>query len=269
MNPITKALSDIKFKIPKPILEEAFIRRKGYDKIGLRTPVSLDYRIREEVIDARVMPDVNLVGGQETTIPLRTIVPEYLADYKTVFRIPLTLTQNRKISKVLSLVFGDGGVPTNANMYTLGSSSYEDAASGLLASHLPIPNVSNHNIQLIGENTVLVHSNITPSPQMYLRCVLEADSEFSHLRTASIPIFSKLVEYAVKSYIYNTLIISIDEAYLTGGQALGKFQAIVEEYADAEELYQEYFKTIWRKTALFSDEESLKRHIRLVTGGRH
>lgn len=264
MNPITKALSDIKFRIPKPILEETFIRRRGFDRLGLRSPVSLDYRIREEVIDARVMEDVNLVGGQEVTIPLRSVVPEYLPEFKVVFRIPLELTDNRRIMKVYSLIYGDGGVPTNTTMWTSGASQYVDAASALLASHSPIPNVSNHYIHIIGENTIMANMHITPSPQLYLRCVLEADSEFSHLKPASIPIFSKLVEYAVKSYIYNKLIIEIDEAYLTGGQQLGRFMSIVEEYSDAEELYQEYFTTKWRKTALFSDEQALTRHVKML-----
>lgn len=269
MNPVTKALSDIKFRIPKPILEEAFIERRGFGQFHRKTPLSLDYRIREEVIDARVLPDCNLVGGKEVTIPLHSVTPQMMEHYKTIWQIPLTLTDNRKISRVYSLIYGEGGVPTHTNLYNTGGSVYEDAASGLLASHMPIPNISNAEIQLIGENTVMAHMHVPPSPNLYLRAVVESDSELSHLNPGSIPIFSKLVEYAVKSFIYNKLIIEIDEAYLRGGQQLGRFLSIVEEYSDAEELYQEYFAEKWRKVSIFSDTAARKRHLKMVTGGRH
>lgn len=269
MNPITKALSDLKFRIPKPILEKAFLPTRTWGGIRHRTPISLDYRIRESVIDARVMVDCNLVGGTETTVPLNGILPQYLPEYKVVWVIPLSLTQNRKITRVYSLVYGDGGVPTNTNMYNTGGSIYDDAASGLLASHMPIPNVSNAEITLIGENTIMANAHIPQSPRLYLRCVLENDSEFNNLPPASIPRFCKLIEFAVKSYIYNELIVEMDMGELSGGANLGRFSSIVEGFADAEELYQEYFEEHWKKIAIFADDKARKRHLSMVTGGRH
>tara|TARA_B100000929_G_scaffold100901_1_gene79646 strand:+ start:8707 stop:9516 length:810 start_codon:yes stop_codon:yes gene_type:complete len=269
MNPIVKALSELKFRIPKPILEKAFVPKRTWGGIHHRTPVSLDYRIREAVIDARVLVDCNLVGGTEVTVPLRDVAPNYLPDYKVVWDIPYTLTQNRKISRVYSLVYGEGGVPTHTNLYNSGGSVYEDAASGLLASHMPIPNVSNAEIQLIGENTVLAHMHIPPSPNLYLRCVLENDGELNNLPPTSVHHFCKLVEYAVKSYVYNNLIIEMDRGEISGGADLGRFTSLVEDYSDAEELYQEYFQEKWRKIAIFSDDKARKRHLKYVTGGRH
>tara|TARA_B100000929_G_scaffold232756_2_gene189223 strand:+ start:4426 stop:5235 length:810 start_codon:yes stop_codon:yes gene_type:complete len=269
MNPITKALSELKFRIPKPILEKAFLPKKTWGGLHHKTPVSLDYRIREAVIDARVMVDCNLVGGTEVTVPLGDIVPQYLPEYKVIWRIPLNLTQNRNITRVYSLIYGDGGVPSHTNMYNTGGSVYDDAASGLLASHMPIPNISNAEIQLIGENTVLAHMHIPPSPRLYLRCVVENDGEFNNLPPTSILRFCKLVEFATKSYIYNNLMIEMDRGELSGGSDLGRFSSMVEDYADAEELYQEYFEEHWRKIALFSDPKAHKRHLKMVTGGRH
>ena len=269
MNPIDKALSDLRFKIPREVLEETFIRQPGFNNIGTRTPVSLDYRIRQEVIDARVIPDCNLVGGTEVTIPLKDVLPQYLPDHKVVYRIPMSLTQNRKISRVYSLVYHQGGAPTHSNLWNNGGSAYLDAASGLLATNSPIPQVSNAEVQLIGENTVLVNMHQPPSPSLHLRCVVEADSEFSHLKPGSIPRFSKLVEYAVKAYIYINLDIRMGRSYLSGGQDLGRFRDVVEGYADANELYETFFDEVWRKTSLFSDDQAHKRHLKMVTGGRH
>lgn len=269
INPITKAISDVKFRIPKPILEEAFLRRRGFHQFGRSTPVSLDYRIREEVIEARVIPDCNLVGGTEVTIPLHNVVASPAPEFKTVWKIPLSLTQNRKITRVYSLVYGTGGLNTTTTLYNSGGSIYTDAAAGLMASHAPIPNISNAEIKLIGENTIMANVNVPPTPNLFLRCVIEADSEFNNLNPASIPVFSKLVEYAVKAYVYNTLIIETDEAYLSGGQQLGRFLTIIEDYSDAETLYQEHFNEKWRKTAIFSDDQARKRHLKMLVGGRH
>lgn len=269
MNPIDKALSDVKFRIPKPILEKAFLPPKTFGGMHTRTPVSLDYRIREAVIDARVMVDCNLVGGKEVTVCLGTVEPQYLPEYKVVWRVPLSLTENRRITRVYSLIYGHGGAPVHTGLYAFGASVYDDAASGLLASHSPIPNVSNAEIRLIGENTIMGNLHVKRSPHLYLRCMIENDAEFNHLPPASITSFSKLVTFAVKSYCYNTLILEIDRGELAGGADLGRFASVVEEYADAEELYQEFFEQQWRKVAIFADDAARKRHLGLVVGGRH
>lgn len=266
MNPIDKAIQDTIARIPRPILNEAFLKPKGFTGLMQYTPVSLDHRIREEVLDARVIPDCNLVGGTEETISLASVTPEYLPDYKVVWRIPLTLTNNRRISRVYSLIFGEGGAPTNASLYTQGHSVVQEAAQGLLSSHLPIPQVSNADVHLIGENTVMARMHFPYSPNLHVRVMLEADSEFSHLKPGSIPVFTKLVEYATKAYIYNTLILELDQGMISGGYSLGRFLSIVEDYADAEELYQEFFEERWRKVAIFSDDQAYKRHLkRLVS----
>lgn len=266
MNPIDKAISDTMYRIPMPILERAFLTERDMTGNVVNSPVSISYKIREKVIDPRVMVDCNLVGGTEVEIPLSGVLPEYLPNYKVIWRIPYHLTNNRKISRVYSLIHGEGGVPTATNLYNAGGSVYDDAANGLMQSHMPIPNISNAEVQLVGENTVMANMHIPQSPNLWLRVMLESDSEFSQLKPGSIPLFSKLVEYAIKSYIYNTLIIQIDQSMLYGGHTLGRFMNIVEDYADAEELYQETFDQRWRKAAIFSDDRAYKRHIKRLVG---
>lgn len=269
MNPITKALSDIHHRIPRKVLEEAFVSRRGLNNLGWRSPVSVDYRIREEVIDSRVIPDCNLVGGTETTIPLGNVTPQYLPEYKTVYRIPLSVTNNRKISRIYHIMHGSAAAPGLGHGMAYDGNDLLGVAQGLLATHQAIPNVSNAHVQLIGENTILVHDQMPSSPSLYAQVMLESDSEFSHLSKASIPAFSKLVEYAVKSYIFNALVLEIDEGFLSGGRDLGRFREIVDGYADAEELYQTFFDERWRKIMLMSDPEARSRHLRMTVGGQH
>lgn len=269
MNPINKALGDLKFKVPKAILELAFLPKIPFGAARHRSLVSLDYSIREAVIEAIVLVDCNLSGGVEITVPLVNIRPEYAADYKVIWRIPLEMTQNRPITRVYSLIFGRGGVPTLATPYGQGLSALEDAAKGLLTSQTPIPQISIANIQLIGENVVMAHMNVAPTPQLYLRCRIENDPELNNLPPTSVLAFSKLVEYAAKAYIYNLLYLDLDRAELAGGSDLGRFTSIIESYADSETLYQEYFADHFRKILFMSDTMSQRRYLKAATGGLH
>jgi hypothetical protein len=265
MDAIQKALLDVKNKIPRQILERVFITNTLG---GVHTPVSLDYRIREVIIEGRVIPDCNLVGGTETTIPLFNVVPKHIDTYNTVYRVPKSMTQNRTINRVLHLSFGQNGVIGYSHPLQFNPSAAMDALEGMVAALTPIPMTSTHYVSLIGENTVLVRDVMRLPGNLFLRCVLEADSEFSHLKPTSIPAFSKLVEFATKAYIYNNLVIEMDQAELQGGVSLGRFREIVDNYADANELYDQHFEEVWRKVALFNDPEAFKRHLKhLVARG--
>lgn len=266
MNPIQKAISDLHQRIPKAILERAFIKNTVFG--GIHTPVSIDYRIREEVINARVIPDCNLVGGTEVTISLQHIEPVFIDNYNMVYKIPKELTQNRTISRVVNVSFGQHGSIGAMNSAFMEGSAMLDAADGLMSSHTPIKLTSSAYVSLIAENTILVRDTMRMPGQVYARVVLEADENFSHLKPSSIMDFSKLVEFATKAYIYNNLIIEIDQAELNGGAPLGRFREIIDGYSDAEQLYQEHFNETWRKVTLFNDPEQFKRHLKLISGGR-
>lgn len=270
MNPIQKAISDVKAAIPRPILERTFMKP---DPIAFGTrssfnPTSLDFRIRTAVIEGNVLPDCNLVGGTEVTIPLVSVIPQWVSDYNVIYRIPKSLTQNRSILRLLHLTFGDGGVVGSMNLAIQGRSALMDGAQGVLQSHLPIPIVSTANLELLAENVVLVKDNITMPGNPFLRCVVEGDTELNHLQPTSYKAFSKLVVLATKAYIFNNIALPMDQAELSGGMALGRFKEIVDGYSDAYEQYEQYFEETWRKVALFNDPEANKRHLKYLTGGR-
>ena len=270
MNAIQKALKDIRSSIPREILERTFLTQ-NMSAFGGRhnfQPLSLDQRIREAVIDGTVLPDCHLVGGTEVTVPLGSVRPEYVNSYNLVYRVPKHLTQQRSIVRVLHITFGDGGIAGSMNLGLQGRSAVLDKAQGVLQSRLPIPIVSTANIELIGENTVLVRENIAMPGNPYLRCVVENDAELNGLLPAAILVFGKLCVLSCKSYIYNTINISLDQAQLSGGMALGRFREVVDSYSDAQEQYETMFNERWRKVALLADPAAHERHLKMITGGR-
>lgn len=264
MNPILKAIADVKFKIPLDILNAAFMPRQ----FGQRPlPVNLDVIIREKVVEARVKVDCNLSGGTQVNIPLAPIQPEYLDQYTIVYRIPKHYSNNRSITKVLDLTVGFGSVMGTTNMGLEGASPMLDAVSGVLASNAPIPIVSTAYIELIAENTVLITDTLQFPTDAYLRCMVEYDRDMTQLKPATYANFSKLVEFAVKAFIFNELQIRMGQAQLSGGMDLGQFKATVDKYEDAEENYQTYLKDVWRSVAILDDALSRQRHLRMITGG--
>ncbi len=265
-NPIQKALMDVQFKIPPQILQAAFVTREfGHRPL----PVNIETLIRDRVIYARVMVDCNLVGGTQLVIPLSTVKPEYIDLNTMVYRIPKSLTQGRTITRLLSLSSGVGtGYNSAMTRNPYGFSAVVDAADAVVASHAPIPLVSTANLRLIGENTVLVTEQVSLPSNVQLTCYVEYDEEFSQLRPTAYPKFSRLVELAVKAYIYNELAIPMGQAQLVGGMELGRFREIIDSYADANELYETYLQETWRRVALLNDAGSRERHLRMLSGRR-
>ena len=67
MNAIQVAINSVKNSIPRMILEDVFLQR--YTKYRA-VPLSIEERIRKEVVLKRVLPDCQLEYGVTTYIPL-------------------------------------------------------------------------------------------------------------------------------------------------------------------------------------------------------
>lgn len=266
MNPISKAVDHVKFTIPRPILETVFIQRTQ----ALRQlPASIDQHIIDQVIRPRVMVDLNLVGGTEMFVPLQGIAPNRVNQYTSVYRIPKDRTQGRSIVSVLNVTFSDPTATSNYGTAT-GCMSTELLTTGqaMIDAMGTVPITSTAQVQLIAENTVMVRDTILLPANIYLRCLIANDENLSHLQIRSYRAFYQLVEYAVKSYIYNEYIIPMDIGELYGGHNLGRFKDIVDSYADAEELYQTHLRDVMGKVMLMNDNESYSRLLRMMIGGR-
>ena len=270
MNPITKALSDISYRIPREILIEVFAP-KSY--LWRDSPINYEEQIRNIVIRSRVMVDCDLVGGTEVLISLFGVPSYTVASDRlvTVYNIPKDKTQGRTIISVLSLAYVNGASAAymnTANSFDPCTVTDMAVAGGAMMNamgSLPVP--SSAKIQLIGENTVMIKDTVTASGTGLLRCLLANDENFSHLQIRSIPYFTRLCELATKAYIYNEYIVRLDMGELYAGQNLGRIKEIIESYADANEMYKTYLKESWTKVALMNDRESWTRHLRLIMGG--
>lgn len=274
MNPINKALYEIKARIPREVLDLVFSKRRtllNQDQVGWRrAPLSLDEQILSEVIRTRVIPDTDTRGGTEVFIPLDGI-PQYRDtefDYVVYFNIPKEKTQGRIISSVLNVTYSDatrlaayggsGTIQNSAMLYT---------AQAVMSPHTTIPMVSTAYVQLVGENVVMVRDATILPPNIALRCILASDPNMSHLMMRTIPKWCELCVRAVKAYIYNNYVVMLDVGQIYAGQNLGAIKNIIDGYADAENLYQEYLEDVWGGVMHMNDRESMNRTIKTLLGG--
>lgn len=265
MNPIQKAIDNIKFKIPPQILQTVFINRFYHDRLQ---SVNIDENILTRVIRPRVLVDCNIVGGTQMLIDLAGLELITVDRFTQVVRIPKDRTQGRSIMSVLAVNYNHANASMlSGNSPSCGVNIITQQATALLNSVVPPKVVGTANCRLIGENVIEIRDTNRIAGYGSVRCVIANDENMSHLQPRSYFDFARLVEYAVKAYIYNEYTIEMDMGELSGGQQLGKFKDIIEGYSDANELYDTFLKEKFAKIQMMNDRESITRHIRSLVGG--
>jgi len=266
MSAITKALQEIRFSIPEPILRAAFIDNYYWSGV----PQSLDDAIMQKVIGPRVMVDANLVGGAFAMIPLANVPTQQVDLYSLIYHIPKELTQGRSILSALSVSYmpASGSWSDGSSGYGLtnvGSvSNLASAMQRVSDSVSNLPPISNAYVDLIGENTILIRNQARITQSYILRCILNNDENLNNISPRSWPAFAKLCVLAVKAYIYNELLIKMDQAYLQGGQELGAFKSYVDNLSDANDMYLTHLREVWMVTATMNDVNAHTRLIKLM-----
>lgn len=269
-SPIQRAIAEIKWKIPLEILQRAFAPMNVY---GRPTAMNLDSVIRAKVIEERVRVDCDLVAGVQLDIPLRGLTPEQVQlpsgspySWALIYKIPMTLTQNRVITSVLWVANTIAPISGTYTYASYNGSALANAAMGVMQSQAPIPSMSTARVDLINTNTVMISDTNQWPYDATLRCKVERDADMSTLPPGAYPFFCRACELAVKAYIYTTLIIQINSAELQNGQELGKFKEIVDQYADANEQYEDYRGTVLREVMLMSDPVTARDFMRIPIG---
>ena len=267
-NAIQMAVQSVKYSIPKMILEDVFFNRYVTYRSN---PISIEERIRREVVLGRVLPDCQLEYGVSTFIPLAGLVPDVISPTERVFHIPLERTGGLSIMSALSVAYMNGGYGS------MGVGSYMNnrydggvimqATDWMLNAHDNLPLYASSRVTLVGENAILVKGDLLLSDNLGVYVILENDEAINTLKPKSIPVFKQLVLLAVKAYIYNTLVLEIDSARLSGGFDLGRYKEIVDSYSDANEMYEEMLNEKIGVLFFLNDEEQTSRHIRLMLGG--
>lgn len=264
MNAINYAVTFIMNQIPRAILDKTFI--SAYNHMTT-IPVSTDSRIRDLVINSRVLEDINIIGGTHVTIPLDGLPQEVIENNAVVVRIPKSRTQGRSILSVHSVSFGASAISGIVTNPLSQGGDLANAQQQMLNGISSIPYVSEAQVTLLAENVVMIEGVNMMSGYMYLRCEVENDSNLNNIKKRSYLAFGQLCSLATKSYIHSTMVIPMDIGFIEGGATLGKMSEIIDSYADAEDEYQEFLRTKWAKVSKLNDTETVEQLVRISAGG--
>ena len=258
MNAVTNAINEVKFRIPYEVLHIAF--KEQSDMIN--TAITLDEMILNKVIRPRVLTDCNLVGGTSILVDSNKCDITAVNPLEFVIKVPKSETGGKSIVSVQSLISND-----NFNSNTgIGMVDTQEVFTKMANNLGSVIIAQTTRLELIGDNTILVSEPSVYLINCYLRCTVENDENMGNLNPRSYPAFSKLVELAIKSYIYNHLVIKLDKGYIYNGHELGSIKDIIDGYSDAEEMYQEHLNTVWRKVAFLNNSLTTENYITSMFG---
>lgn len=259
MNAVINALQEIKLAISPEVLQIGFV--ENYSRVNHIT--SLDERIINSVIRPIVLKDCNLIGGVLVKVPVARCTYQEMTRAEWIIQVPKSLTDNRSIVNVLSLV-------SNAQ-YVMGVPLYNSSSVMTQASHM-MNSLATENIvqtsrlDLIGENTVLVQDPSITIFNTVLRCEIEFDNMMNNLQPRFIEPFAHLSILATKRYIYNYLKIKLDQGYVYAGHELSKVVDEVDSFSDAHEQYKEYLSQVMQKVLYMNQSDNMARFIQMSLG---
>ena len=268
MDAIAKALDTIKRTIPREILQIAFLDHRPNWRSN-SAPISLDEQILVRVIRPRVLVDANIYSSNEVIVPIEGLTQNYIDDFTVMIEIPPEMVNNRQIVSVKSIGYLPYAVSFSAfgaGVGTVGPSGITDLTGagqriGDAASN--IPPVSEATCDLVGYNTVVIRNFRRITSGYHLRCNVANEDNLRNINPRSYYDFGTLCKLAVKSFIYNEMLVKIDKAYLTGGQDLGSVKQYIDNLVDAEDQYQTFLKEKWSRIAIMNDTLSHQRIIKM------
>lgn len=274
MNAVNEGIKYVMRHIPKIILKYAY--EKTYPQFLRKVNVTLEDFIQTKVINEIVINDYNIIGVMEEIIPIAGLPLEWLQledDYTTVrtmpcvVHIPRSKTQGRRIVSVSNTISMPGSSPYySGGQYWQTGYPCDTSAISIGARNIVNKSVGTYNntylnnrVELIGPNTVLIEGLQNITPNSAITCTFSGDECLSHLKGTGILIFRQLCLYAAQHYIYNRCIIELDEGEIKLGVNIGKIKEIIEEYRDADQLYESTLKEKFIRVAFLHDTNKIRK----------
>lgn len=265
MTAINYAVGYIKREINQRILNRVFKTEHRWNRFN---PTDTDGLLVSKVIRPLVLEDCNLIAGIDALIDLTRCKRSDLEDFTTIYRIPKELSNNRSIIQPIHIRFIHPGSSYNFNMGSqCGRSGILMGAKAIVDAAGDMPVISNHMVDLIGENVIRVYGSSYIPMSSFLYCKIEYDDNLQSLSPRSYPVFAEACLLATKMYIYREMDMELDEGEIKAGQDFGAIRRIVDSYADASEQYKEFRKMKLNKVLNMQENEVMRKLIQTMLGG--
>jgi len=240
MGAIEHALAYILETIDETVLDLA-LREKHRT---LNNVLTLEEKIRTQIIVAKVLKDVKVLSSIRKFIPLAKCRIKQMPDtYDFIIEVPSKILSGRDIVSASGINMAG----PNTNVKSSGNAML-DAGMGIVDAYASAPVVELTRIELIGKNVILVASEgYEPSfITGFLECTITSGENMSHIHPGSYMDFEELCQKAAQSKVYNKLYTKLDEGYIKGGHNISRIKDVVDSFADAETQYRELLRQ-WSK----------------------
>lgn len=236
-------LSHINDNVPEMLL------RLAYNPNNL--PVGIDQLIHSKTIMNRVYLYCNLLGGKRkeiiVTYDMRVVTysdPRQEALVRmgsyAVYEIPPQYRDNRPIVSVVGL-----GYPNQAINYPWDQCRPTSGANvakmmkAVLTSHTMSGSVTTPDVDLISGSRIMISPPQYADYDWVLSCNVAYDENFNGLNRQAVLALQDICLSAVKSHIYNKLVLEVDQGLIIYGGELGTAKELIYEYKEEEEKFQD------------------------------
>lgn len=244
MNHIGYLLQRIKREIPLPLLNVIFMKYNGSLSA---VPVTLDYRITQDIIKDILIVDMNVTAGKEEVISLAGCKIT-TTNTGMIYHIGYAPTGGKEIMSILDVGYGYG---------TLGSGT-----STIASAAMPPMVIGTSRVQLVGKNTAFL-DGYTGIPLATMRVLLEHDEFLSDVSTRTLSFLAELAVLAAKMYINVQGGILLKNAVVQNGEDLPYLESILDTYSDAVTMYNDKMK-VYKPISLMGDKTAYDRYIRSI-----
>nr|DAT15073.1 MAG TPA: Putative virion structural protein [Caudoviricetes sp.] len=237
MSMLSLALNEVHQTIPEELLDATFLEPF---RTNFYNPVNVDALITSEVVQARVLPDLNVEYAQKIKVPLAQCKVQQISPQEYVVTVPPEATGNRKIISVMGL---------NYNVSVAGSAYYEmagDSGSALMNvaqkmanSNMGVVGHYDTKVDMISGNSFRVRRSPMLNSTVAVELIIENDPKLNNIPIMTANYIKKLIVLATKAYIYRKMVFKVNKARIEGGAEISVFSEFIDRYADAEEQYQE------------------------------
>jgi hypothetical protein len=244
------------FYVPEMVLQVAFRNELRF--------MTIDAVIKQNIVAAIVLKDLNLYAGKLARIPLRaewlkpmTSVGLYPAVMGSgVYQIPPEAREYKDITVPLEITY-----PSNTVWFPGGgnnSACVKDAMENIAGTAMASVNYNGYNTTptpiLMGSNIIRLEPTAATHVDWIFSCLLEYDIEFTNINESMVTQLVKLVSKATQAVIYNKLINQMQIAVMVSGAEMDTIRGIVERWESAAEEYQELLLET-RGAAVFDQEQ--------------
>lgn len=245
MNITDYALNEVTRRIPPQILAKVSATT---DTLGMPTS-PLEY-IKDNVLNCRVMVDVNIIGGRQLMISTEAASKIQQLDTTSLYTFPDSAFLGNRLVAVIdfgSMFVGSGCCGTGCDTYT----GYEACTSGSgiygRASEYAKKMTAGQTIRSVGgsiyhrkvgSNSMALLFTDTP-PDGWFTVIISHDEHLADMAPRTAMYLADMLTEATKAMIYNDHVLTIGQADASRGYVLNDIPDIIRGYDGAEEKYQE------------------------------